>query len=197
MVNGSSLLKASPELRNPRLLSILRKSDEMNKAYLQIQSTWKTPPRALALRPGGSTHWIGGQLWVDSDARRAKPGVEFIVCNNFLLRRGSGPLETCTSRANTGENTEARGATFLDLSVVKLYGSASFENGPSLGNRWMAFLAPAAALLPRAMEKKDFERRSSCAHFMFIIKTIESLSTTGNVHPTFHQFRRSRSYRSG
>ncbi len=42
---------------------------------LLIQSSLKTPLRAFALRPGGSTHRIGGWFLSDSPDIRAKPEV--------------------------------------------------------------------------------------------------------------------------
>lgn len=43
------------------------------KTDLLIQSSLKTPLRALALNPGGNTHRIGGWSFVDGAANRAQP----------------------------------------------------------------------------------------------------------------------------
>ena len=46
-----------------------RKNKNIKFTFLHIQSILKTPPRALADKPGGKSHGTGGPSLRDSDAK--------------------------------------------------------------------------------------------------------------------------------
>ena len=49
------------------------KKRKIKFTFLHIQSILKTPPRALADKPGGKSQGTGGPSLRDSDASRANP----------------------------------------------------------------------------------------------------------------------------